>query len=136
MVTKNKTNTAKKNEAPGQGDLGQLILNSLRINNEDIMRTLVSKNTEDSLGFTDGQLREIQNLINEMTIAEISHLIGFLFVTFFAVYKTITHDFLFGLIIMIVNIFMNLYPTLLQQENKRRIDPIIKRQKKIMANTV
>jgi hypothetical protein len=68
MVTKNKTNTAKKNEVPGQGDLGQLILNSLRINNEDIMRTLVSKNTEDSLGFTDGQLREIQNLINAVGV--------------------------------------------------------------------
>ena len=31
---------------------------------------------------------------------------------------------------MIVNILMNLYPSLLQQENKRRIDPIIKRQEK------
>jgi len=68
MVTKNKTSTAKKNEAPGQGDLGQLILNSLRINNEDIMRTLVSKNTEDFLGFTDEQLREIQNLITAVGV--------------------------------------------------------------------
>ena len=79
---------------------------------------------------------ELTEIRKEMTIAEISHLIGFIFVTFFAVYKSITHDFLFGLIIMIVNIFMNLYPTLLQQENKRRIDPIIKRQKKTVANTV
>jgi len=58
MVTKNKAT------GPAQKDLGQLVLDSLRINNEDIMRTLVSKNTEDSLGFTDNQLKEIQNLIN------------------------------------------------------------------------
>lgn len=64
----------------------------------------------------------------EMTIAEISHLIGFIFVLFFAVYKTVSHNFLFGLIIMGVNIVMNLYPSLLQQENKRRIDLLIKRQ--------
>lgn len=78
---------------------------------------------------------ELTEIRNEMTLAEISHLIGFIFVIFFAVYKSITHDLLFGLIIMIVNIFMNLYPTLLQQENKRRIDPIIRRQKKTVANT-
>jgi len=32
------------------------------------------------------------------------------------------------LTIMVVNILMNLYPSLLQQENKRRIDKLIKRQ--------
>ncbi|MCF8714525.1 hypothetical protein JM658_06740 [Joostella atrarenae] len=78
---------------------------------------------------------ELTEIRMEMTIAEISHLIGFIFVILFALYKSITHDFLFGLTIMIVNIFMNLYPTLLQQENKRRIDTIIKRQKKTTANT-
>lgn len=61
----------------------------------------------------------------EMTIAEISHLTGFLFVTFFAVYKSISHNYFFGLTIMIVNVFMNLYPSLLQQENKRRLDKLI-----------
>ncbi len=64
----------------------------------------------------------------EMTLAEISHLIGFIFVTVFAIYKVISHGFLFGLVIMIVNVFMNLYPSLLQQENKRRIDKVIKRR--------
>lgn len=71
----------------------------------------------------------------EMTIAEISHLLGFIFVIFFALYKSYTHNVLFGLIIMIVNIFMNLYPSLLQQENKRRIDKLIKRQRKAVAIT-
>lgn len=61
----------------------------------------------------------------EMTIAEISHLIGFVFVTLFAVYKSISHNYFFGLTIMIVNVFMNLYPSLLQQENKRRLDKLI-----------
>ncbi|MGO3707803.1 MAG: hypothetical protein ACTJGA_08185, partial [Mesonia hippocampi] len=74
---------------------------------------------------------ELTEIRKEMTIAEISHLIGFVFVTFFAVYKSITHDFLFGLIIMIANILMNLYPSLLQQENKRRIDKLINRQIKL-----
>jgi len=63
----------------------------------------------------------------EMTIAEISHLIGFIFVTFFAIYKSISHNILFGFMIMIANIFMNLYPALLQQQNKRRIDKLIER---------
>jgi len=44
----------------------------------------------------------------EMTVAEISHLIGFVFVTFFAIYKSITHNYLFGLVIMVVNNLMNL----------------------------
>ena len=38
------------------------------INNQDIMRTLVSKNTEDSLGFTADQLTEMQNLINAVGV--------------------------------------------------------------------
>jgi hypothetical protein len=79
---------------------------------------------------------ELTEIRKEMTLAEISHLIGFIFVTFFAVYKSFTHNLLFGLIIMIVNTLMNLYPSLLQQENKRRIDKLIKRQIKTVANTV
>jgi hypothetical protein len=70
---------------------------------------------------------ELVDLRKEMTYAEISHLIGFVFVTFFAIFKTISVSYLFGLIIMVVNILMNLYPSLLQQENKRRIDHLISR---------
>ena len=73
-------------------------------------------------------LREIRK---EMTIAEIGHLIGFIFVTAIAFYKGISNNYLFGLTIMIPNILMNLYPSLLQQENKRRIDRLIKRQIKL-----
>ena len=70
---------------------------------------------------------ELTEIRKEMTLTEISHLIGFIFVTFFTIYKSITHNYLFGLTIMVVNILMNLYPSLLQQENKRRIDKLIKR---------
>lgn len=77
---------------------------------------------------------ELTEVRKEMTFTEISHLIGFIFVTFFAIYKSFTHNLLFGLIIMIVNILMNLYPSLLQQENKRRIDKLMNRQIKTVVN--
>lgn len=70
---------------------------------------------------------DLAELRKEMTLAEISHLIGFVFVTFFAVYKCFSENVLAGLIIMLVNTAMNLYPSLLQQENKRKIDKLIRR---------
>ena len=70
---------------------------------------------------------DINNLRNEMTISEIDHLIGFGFVTIFAMVKLFNFNYLFSLVIMIVNILMNLYPSLLQQQNKRRIDKLIKK---------
>ncbi len=71
---------------------------------------------------------ELIDIRKEMTLAEISHLIGFIFVTVFALFKTISENYLYGSTIMVVNIVMNLYPSLLQQENKRRIDYLIRRQ--------
>lgn len=73
---------------------------------------------------------KLVDIRKEMTIAEVSHLIGFIFVIIIAIYKSISHNYFFGLTIMVVNILMNLYPSLLQQENKRRIDKLIKRQLK------
>ncbi len=70
-----------------------------------------------------------ENIRNEMILAEISHLVGFVFVTIFAVYFSFRVSLIYGLAIMIPNIFLNLYPSLLQQENKRRIDKLINRQK-------
>ncbi|MHA8061487.1 hypothetical protein PQG22_09440 [Aquirufa beregesia] len=63
-----------------------------------------------------------------MTHAEIGHLLGFIFVSIFALVKFYKTEWYFGLTIMGVNIFMNLYPCLLQQQNKRRIDRLIKRK--------
>lgn len=70
---------------------------------------------------------DLTEIRRQMTIAEIGHLIGFLFVLVFAIYWSIVHGLLFGLVIMMANVFMNLYPSLLQQENKRRIDKVINR---------
>ncbi len=72
------------------------------------------------------EMTDLYGLRKEMTFAEISHLIGFGFVTIFAFVKIINGNYLFGLIFMIVNVLLNLYPSLLQQENKRRIDKLIK----------
>ena len=70
-------------------------------------------------------LSELSAVRKEMTFAEINHLIGFCFVTIFSLVKVVNGYYLFGLTIMLVNIVMNLYPSLLQQKNKRRIDKFI-----------
>lgn len=71
---------------------------------------------------------DLNEIRKEMTYSEISHLIGFAFVTIFAIYKTFSVGIIFGLTMMIPNTLMNLYPSLLQQENKRRIDSILRRK--------
>ena len=77
----------------------------------------------------DNKKTDLIEIRNEMTLSEISHLIGFVFVAIFAVYKSFTVNIVFGSSMMIGNILLNLYPSLLQQENKRRIDKLINRQK-------
>lgn len=69
---------------------------------------------------------DLHKLRKEMTSSEIDHLIGFVFVAIFALVKFYKTEWLFGFTIMIVNILMNLNPSLLQQQNKRRIDKLIK----------
>lgn len=71
---------------------------------------------------------DLHELRKEMTSSEIDHLIGFVFVAIFALMKFYKNEWLFGLTIMIVNILMNLHPSLLQQQNKRRIDTLIKKR--------
>lgn len=77
------------------------------------------------------EINDLNDLRSEMTFSEISHLIGFTFVNIFILMKLINGNFLFALIFMTVNILMNLYPSLLQQENKRRIDLLKKRFKQL-----
>jgi hypothetical protein len=72
---------------------------------------------------------DFKNIRNEMTLAEISHLVGFIFVSIFAIYFSLKVSLTYGLTIMIPNTFLNLYPSLLQQENKRKIDKLINRHK-------
>jgi len=67
-MSKNKKGVSVKdyanlNPAPSQRDLGQLILDSIRINNEDFLNKLVAKNTEGELGLTSDQLKEISDLV-------------------------------------------------------------------------
>ena len=77
----------------------------------------------------ENQNNDLTEIRREMTFSEISHLIGFVFVTMFAFYKIFSVGILFGLTMMIPNTLLNLYPSLLQQENKRRIDMLLKRKK-------
>lgn len=70
---------------------------------------------------------QMLELRKEMTFSEISNFAGFGFVAVFAVVKFINAEFLFGMIMMLINVLMNLYPSLLQQENKRRIDKFLMR---------
>lgn len=69
----------------------------------------------------------LTSIRNEMTNSEVDHLAGFVFVTFFALVKIAYFNYLFASVIMIVNVLMNLYPSLLQQENKRRVDKLMQR---------
>ena len=71
---------------------------------------------------------DLTEIRREMTLSKISHLIGFVFVVIVAIHKSITTGIIFGLTMMVPNILMNLYPSLLQQENKRRIDKILNRK--------
>lgn len=70
---------------------------------------------------------DLHILRGEMTSSEIEHLIGFVFVTVFALVKCYKTEWLFGLTMMVVNIFMNMHPSLIQQQNKRRIDKFLKK---------
>lgn len=74
---------------------------------------------------------DLTDIRNEMTLSEISHLIGFAFVVIVALYQSVNVSIVFGLTMIIPNILLNLYPSLLQQENKRRIDKVISRQKTV-----
>ena len=74
------------------------------------------------------RLDELISLKHEMTKAEVSHLIAFVIVVLvsFVVLKYILK---FMLILNFINIVFNLYPALLQQMNKKRVDSLIKMKK-------
>ncbi|EMS33931.1 hypothetical protein C943_04250 [Mariniradius saccharolyticus AK6] len=77
----------------------------------------------------EGKNTDLTAIRHQMTLAEVSHLIGFLFVAAFALFQTFNISLVFGLSMMIPNAIFNAYPSLLQQENKRRIDQVLGRQK-------
>ncbi|EPR71182.1 hypothetical protein ADIWIN_3227 [Winogradskyella psychrotolerans RS-3] len=61
-----------------------------------------------------------------MVYAEIGHLIGFIFILIVIVIKLWNGLFLSAFILFLFNIIFNLYPILLQQQNKNRIDHILR----------
>lgn len=69
----------------------------------------------------------ISELKKEMTSSEISHLIGFGLVIIIILILIMFRNYEFITILLVFNIFMNLYPTLLQQTNKKRIDVLLKK---------
>ena len=74
--------------------------------------------------------QKLISLRNEMTSAEIGHLIAFICVIIVAVIFKIKHFYEGAFIpILISNIIFHTYPVLLQQYNKRRLDKVIDRFK-------
>jgi len=72
------------------------------------------------------ELAALNHLHKEMTLAEINHLIAFVLVLLFAIIQIFKGFYSLALIMTITNILMNLYPSLLQQQNKRRLDKLKK----------
>lgn len=72
-------------------------------------------------------LSDLKEIRNAMTKAEIDHLFAFAFVMLFVIYALLTQKYLFALTLMVINTLMNLCPSLLQQQNKRRLDLLMGR---------
>ena len=75
-------------------------------------------------------ISQIKTIRNDMIKAEIDHLFAFLFVSIFMFSAINNHKFLSALIILFTNIIMNLNPSLLQHQNKRRIDKLLSKFEK------
>jgi ABC-type uncharacterized transport system permease subunit len=75
-------------------------------------------------------IEALKNIRNEMTKSEIDHLFAFLFVTLFMAIAIYNQKFITCFFLLIFNILMNLNPSLLQQQNKRRIDKLLSRFEK------
>lgn len=69
---------------------------------------------------------ELGDYRSEMTTAELNHLFAFAFMMLFVLVKLFQGMYLFALVMLLFNILMNLYPSLLQQQNKRRIDKYLR----------
>ena len=75
-------------------------------------------------------ISDIRSIRDKMTKSEIDHLCAFAFVAIFVVKAFIDQSYLLAFIILLVNVLMNLHPSLLQQQNKRRIDKLLYRAEK------
>ncbi len=75
----------------------------------------------------EGRQADLASIRHHMTLAEINHLVGFLFVASAALYQSFHVSLVFGLSMTIPNAILNGHPSLLQQENKRRLDQLLNR---------
>ena len=75
-------------------------------------------------------ISDVRSIRDKMTKSEIDHLFAFTFVTIFVIRAFIDQNYSLAFIILLVNILMNLNPSLLQQQNKRRIDKLLYRVEK------
>jgi len=71
-------------------------------------------------------IAQLQEIRTEMTYSEISHFMAFIFIFVVMVLKLWNGQVTFAITLLIFNIIFNLYPSLLQQQNKKRIDKILK----------
>lgn len=69
---------------------------------------------------------DLKQIRNEMVYAEIGHIIGFTFIIIIILIKLWSALYMSALIMLVFNVIFNLYPALLQQHNKKRIDNILK----------
>lgn len=72
-------------------------------------------------------LSDLREIRNAMTKAEIDHLFVFAFVMLFVIYALVTQRYLLASILLVVNVIMNLCPSLLQQQNKRILDAMMRK---------
>ena len=79
---------------------------------------------------------ELEMYREEMMKAELNHLFAFLFVVPFILFRLYQGLYWFALVMLFVNLIMNLYPTLLQQQNKRRIDRYLQVLKQRSASLI
>lgn len=63
----------------------------------------------------------------QMTHSEIGHLIAFVAVVVYSIFMAVNGRLLFAGMLTLSNFFLNLHPSLLQQQNKRRIDQVLQR---------
>ena len=70
---------------------------------------------------------QLKAIRNEMTYAEIGHFIAFIFILGIIILKLLNGQITYAVVLFGFNIIFNLYPSLLQQQNKKRIDRILKR---------
>lgn len=72
-------------------------------------------------------ISQLKTIRKEMTYAEIGHFIAFIFILVIIILKILNGQLTYAVILFGFNIIFNLYPSLLQQQNKKRIDRILKR---------